>query len=205
MVVGKQAKDYWGKNEGSGKMRRRKWLSPFFFSHNPKFLYFFPSSHFPLNESWNVTLIYNYQQKCAIYEQKKSLPLFLLFFFLSPSFSFCSSLTHSSFFFPAPFLSLSPPAIVFCKIHTPVRIWIHYFQRIHRRSGSTIPERWIRGFGSTIPQCGSMIRIHVNRNRSATLLIYPASRRWRRPRRIVLQIWLERFAAPPRQTCAGNL
>ena len=35
------------------------------------------------------------------------------------------------------------------------RIRIHFFQMWNRGSGSTITERWIRGYGSTFPKCGS--------------------------------------------------
>ena len=80
------------------------------FSPNHQFLYFSPAASFPLKGSWNVTLIYNDQQKCAIYLKKINLPLFLFFFFLSPfsfplfpSFSFCSPLPHFSPFSTAPF------------------------------------------------------------------------------------------------------
>ena len=65
MVVGKQVKDCWGKNEGLGKMRM---VSPFLFF--PKILSFYifsPAASFPLKGPGNITLIYNDQQKCAIY------------------------------------------------------------------------------------------------------------------------------------------
>ena len=54
MVVEKQLKDCWGKNEGLGKMKKgRKWFSRSLFF--PQILSFFPQK--PLNGSW----------KCAIY------------------------------------------------------------------------------------------------------------------------------------------
>ena len=49
------------------------------------FYIYSPAAIFPLNGSWNVMLIYNYQQKCVPYINKKNFtfPLFLFFFFLS--------------------------------------------------------------------------------------------------------------------------
>ena len=98
MVVGKQFKDCWEKR-GRGKWKRRKWFSPSYFSPIPQFLYFSPAAIFPLNGSWKVTLIYNYQQKCVPYINKKnhSPPLFL--FFLFPPPCFILFLTASVFIF----------------------------------------------------------------------------------------------------------
>ena len=56
------------KMRGWGKWKNEKMVFLLLiFSPNPQFLYFSPAAIFPLNGSWNVTLIYNYQQKCAIY------------------------------------------------------------------------------------------------------------------------------------------
>ena len=46
-------------------------------------------------------------------------PFPLFPFFLFPSFSFCSSLPHFSFFFPGTIFFPPPLAIVFCIIYTP--------------------------------------------------------------------------------------
>ena len=71
-----------------------------FFPQILSFLYFSPAAIYPLNGSWNVTLIYNYQQKCVPYINKIIPFSFSSFSFpLFPSFSFCSSLPQFSFFF----------------------------------------------------------------------------------------------------------
>ena len=50
MVVGKQLKDCWGKNEGVGKMKEVEWVSPFLlFPQILSFYIFSPAASFPLN------------------------------------------------------------------------------------------------------------------------------------------------------------
>ena len=51
MVLGKQVKDYWGKNEGLGKMKKGENDFPSYFSPNPQIYIFSQAAIFLLNGS----------------------------------------------------------------------------------------------------------------------------------------------------------
>ena len=90
-----------GKKWGGGENEKKdKMVFPFLvFPQILIFYNFSPAATFPLNGSWKVTLLYNYQQKCVPYINKKnhSPPLFL--FFLFPPPCFILFLTASVFIF----------------------------------------------------------------------------------------------------------
>ena len=108
---------------GWGKWKREKMVFPLLiFPQILSFYIFSPAAIFPLNGWWNVMLIYNYQQKCAIciLTKKITLPLFLFLLFLSPfSCPFFLLFPHCLIFHfsPAPFLSPPPSHSILQNIY----------------------------------------------------------------------------------------
>ena len=85
MVVGKQVKDCWGKNEGLGKMKKGENGFPpsYFFPKSSVFIFFPQQPFFPLMDH-EMSRYYTIINKSVPYIYKKNtFPFFLLFHFVT--------------------------------------------------------------------------------------------------------------------------